>query len=400
MKKDMPLKVNMLGEFSIEYNGKVISDKEGRSKKLWLFIEYLVTFRGREISQNDLIDLLWPDEKNGNPANTLKTLVHRARTLIDTLGFSNAKDMIIYRRGTYAWNSAVDMVVDLDIFELHVKEAEKEGITVEHKLHELMTAIEMYKGDFLPRLSLESWAVPISTYYHTMYIKAVNTVIDILAGIKDWEAIIGITQKAIEIDPYDEKLHYHLIQALVNTKNQQIAKNHYESVKKMFFERFGVALSDEFNSLYKKVIRTVHQTEGNIEVIRDALSEQEHDSGAFYCEYEVFKEIYQLEVRNSARTGQTMFLALVSVTDPSGKPLSQRQMSGAMSKLLLTVNESLRRGDVYTRYSPSQYLMMLQMLTFENAQMVTDRIVKRFKREYPKLAVKVNADILPIEILF
>ena len=71
-----------------------------------------------------------------------------------------------------------------------------------------------------------------------------------------------------------------------------------------------------------------------------------------------------------------------------------------MSKLLLTVNESLRRGDVYTRYSPSQYLMMLQMLTFENAQMVTDRIVKRFKREYPKLAVKVNADILPIEILF
>ena len=195
-------------------------------------------------------------------------------------------------------------------------------------------------------------------------------------------------------------MHYHLIQALVNTKNQQIAKNHYESVKKMFFERFGVALSDEFNSLYKKVIRTVHQTEGNIEVIRDALSEQEHDSGAFYCEYEVFKEIYQLEVRNSARTGQTMFLALVSVTDPSGKPLSQRQMSGAMSKLLLTVNESLRRGDVYTRYSPSQYLMMLQMLTFENAQMVTDRIVKRFKREYPKLAVKVNADILPIEILF
>ena len=223
MKNGTPLKVNMLGEFTIEYNGKVITDREGRSKKLWLFIEYLMTFRGREISQNDLIDLLWPDEKNGNPANTLKTLVHRARTLLDTLDFFDAKDMIIYRRGTYAWNSAIDMVVDLDVFEAHIKEAEKEGITAEHRLHEIMTAIEMYKGDFLPRLSLESWAVPISTYYHTMYIKAVSNVIDILAGIKDWEAIIGITQKAIEIDPYDEKLHYHLIQALVNTKNQQIA---------------------------------------------------------------------------------------------------------------------------------------------------------------------------------
>ena len=400
MKNGTPLKVNMLGEFTIEYNGKVITDREGRSKKLWLFIEYLMTFRGREISQNDLIDLLWPDEKNGNPANTLKTLVHRARTLLDTLDFFDAKDMIIYRRGTYAWNSAIDMVVDLDVFEAHIKEAEKEGITAEHRLHEIMTAIEMYKGDFLPRLSLESWAVPISTYYHTMYIKAVSNVIDILAGIKDWEAIIGITQKAIEIDPYDEKLHYHLIQALVNTKNQQIAKNHYESVKKMFFERFGVAPSDEFNSLYKKVIRTVHQTENNIEVIRDALGEREHDSGAFYCEYEVFKEIYQLEVRNSARTGQAIFILLISVTDSKGNTPGQRQLSSAMSKLLLTVNESLRRGDVYTKYSPSQYLIMLQMLTFENAQMVTERILKRFKREYPKLAIKVNSSILPIETLF
>lgn len=79
MGTDSPLYINMLGEFTLRYGENVISDQEGRSKKLWLLIEYLVTFRGKEISQNDLIDLLWPDDSNGNPANTLKTLVHRAR---------------------------------------------------------------------------------------------------------------------------------------------------------------------------------------------------------------------------------------------------------------------------------------------------------------------------------
>ena len=70
-----------------------------------------------------------------------------------------------------------------------------------------------------------------------------------------------------------------------------------------------------------------------------------------------------------------------------------------MGKLLLTVNESLRRSDVYTRYSASQYLIMLHTLTVENAEMVVERISKRFKREYPKLAVKLERSTLPIEIV-
>lgn len=397
MSNDKPLKVRMLGEFSIEYDGNVISDTEGRSKKLWLFIEYLMTFRGREISQNDLIDLLWPDDQNGNPSNTLKTLVHRARTMVDSLEYMDSKDLIVYKRGTYAWNGDVEMEVDLDVFENHIKNAEQKDISIEQKLNEYTQAIEIYKGDFLPRLELESWAVPISTYYHTMYTKAVAETLEILAGVKDWDTIIQISQKAIEIDPYDEKFHIHLIQALVNTKNQQLAKNHYESVKRMFFERFGVAPSNEFNALYKKVVRTMHQPENSLETIRGQLAETDHESGAFYCEYEVFREIYQLEVRNSARTGQSIFLCLITVNDNKGETPNQRQLNNAMSKLLLTVNESLRRGDVYTRYSPSQYLVMLQMLTFENAQMVVKRIQKRFKHEYPKLTAKLDTEVIPIE---
>lgn len=100
MGTDSPLYINMLGEFTLRYGENVISDQEGRSKKLWLLIEYLVTFRGKEISQNDLIDLLWPDDSNGNPANTLKTLVHRARTMVAGLEYENTKN-IIYLQAWY-----------------------------------------------------------------------------------------------------------------------------------------------------------------------------------------------------------------------------------------------------------------------------------------------------------
>ena len=130
MGTDSPLYINMLGEFTLRYGENVISDQEGRSKKLWLLIEYLVTFRGKEISQNDLIDLLWPDDSNGNPANTLKTLVHRARTMVAGLEYENTKNIIIYRRGTYAWNDKLNMVVDLDVFEENIQNAGQKDISI------------------------------------------------------------------------------------------------------------------------------------------------------------------------------------------------------------------------------------------------------------------------------
>jgi len=397
MSKTTPLYINMLGEFTMRYGDNMISDQEGRSKKLWLLIEYLVTFRGKEISQNDLIDLLWPDDYEGNPANTLKTLVHRARTLIGGLKYEDVKNIIIYRRGTYAWNDKLDVVIDLDVFEESIAEAAKEGISIEHKLSALMTAIDLYKGDFLPKLSMESWAVPISTYYHSMYVKAVHDLVDILTHIRNWEEIVRVCQNAIQIDPYDERLHQHLIQALVHTKNSQLAKSHYESVTKMFYERFGVAPSAEFSALYKQVVKTLHQTENDILAVREVLNEDEYETGAFYCEFEVFKEIYQLEVRSASRTGSSMYICLITVTDEDGETPEKDVIRSAMNKLLLTVNESLRRGDVYTRFSVSQYLLLLENLTYENAEMVAERIVKRFKAEYPKLKLDLRTAVAPIE---
>lgn len=399
MSNSKPLYINMLGEFTLQYGDNVVSDQEGRSKKLWLLIEYLVTFRGKEISQNDLIDLLWPEEYDGNPANTLKTLVHRARTLIAGLDYTDVKNIIIYRRGTYAWNDKLDMIVDLDVFEEYIHEAADKGISLERKLSALMNAIDMYKGDFLPKLSGESWVVPITTYYHSMYIKAVHDLVDILTNIRNWDEIVRICQNAIKIDPYDERLHQHLIQALVHTKNSQLAKSHYESVTRMFYERFGVAPSAEFSALYKQVVKTLHQTENDILAVREVLNEDEYETGAFYCEFEVFKEIYQLEVRNASRSGQSMYIVLLTVTDEEGNTPEQDVVKRTMNKLLLTVNESLRRGDVYTRFSLSQYLLLLQMLTYENAEMVAERIVKRFKAEYPKLKVNLRTAVAPIEVV-
>ena len=81
----MPNKIHitMFGQFSISYRDKRLCENEYRGSKMILLLEYLIAQRGREITQNELIDLFWSDSKN--PANALKTLVHRTRAMLDEM---------------------------------------------------------------------------------------------------------------------------------------------------------------------------------------------------------------------------------------------------------------------------------------------------------------------------
>ena len=57
------LRVCMFGEFSLSMNGQTINDSDNRSKKIWLLLPYMIYFRNRGISQEELIELLWGDRR-------------------------------------------------------------------------------------------------------------------------------------------------------------------------------------------------------------------------------------------------------------------------------------------------------------------------------------------------
>jgi GGDEF domain-containing protein len=52
-----------------------------------------------------------------------------------------------------------------------------------------------------------------------------------------------------------------------------------------------------------------------------------------------------------------------------------------MDKLQDCISLSLRKGDIYAKYSISQFITLLPSNTYESANMVMERIAKRFHRE-------------------
>lgn len=116
----------------------------------------------------------------------------------------------------------------------------------------------------------------------------------------------------------------------------------------------------------------------------------------------MFCDLYQLERRSIERTGDSVFLCLLTVCEEDGELPKSFIMTRAMTNLGNAIASSLRQGDAYTRYSVSQYMIMLPTASYENGEMVLQRIIRNFKKLYirKKLVVKYSLQaIIPKSVL-
>lgn len=391
------LRIRMLGQFSLSYGANGVSDQDNRSRKVWTLLGYMICFRDREISQQELIDLLWSNDSSDNPANALKTMFHRLRSQLNELDYVAGQRMIINRRGSYAWNNELRFSVDVDDFEDLIHRAKAPGLDDGQKLALYREAAALYDGDFLPKYASEPWVAPISVYYHIMYINMVHEMISLLSERSLYDEIISLCSHALNIDPYDEDLYYHLIKALVDSGKHQEALGEYEHMTGLFYHKFGVNPSDRLTALYRQVVKSTNSMETDLNIIKGNLREADEVEGAFYCEFEFFKDIYRVEARAAARNGSAIHIALITAAAASGGDLSQRSLNSVMEKLKNCIRLSLRKGDVYAQYSVSQYIVMLPHAGYEDSRMVLNRIVKRFNRENPRSAASISFAIQPLE---
>lgn len=381
--------IKTFGEFSISYKGNIVSDKDNRSKKIWTLLEYLITFSSKEIPVSQLIDLMWTEDSISNaPENALKTSLHRARAMLSKLDFDGDK-LILHKRDTFKWNTSVPYELDAALFETYCKEATMPEKSADERLELYDKAFKLYTGDYLPNAADEDWAVPIITYYHTLYIKMVHEALELLMEKEMYESIINYCCAATAIDQYDEKIHYNMIYALYKAGKQQAAKEQYERVMNLFYDNFGINPSKELTDLYKEIIKEEKATESDLGIIQDDLREVEADRSAYLCDYSVFQHVYRIEARSTARSGASIFLLLMTIDTPE-KTSSQSLLTNAMSKMAKVIGGCLRSGDVFSRFSVNQYIIMLPTANYENGVMIGDRIMTAFAKTKPKLNVKLS----------
>lgn len=376
--------IKTFGEFSISYGDNVITEHSKRSKKMWTLLQFMIANHNRTIPQSELINLLWGNKSSENPVGALKTSLHRLRNCLSELGLPEGEEIIVNSMGTYAFNNRLESEIDFDMFESLYKkslaaQSEKE------KTNLYLSAAELYRGDFLSRSKDDAWVAPLTAYYHSLYIRIVKDLIQTMFKHKYYSDIIAVCRKALDIEQLDDFIHYYYIKALFETGDKAAAKIHYAYVMDLFYNKHGINPSPEFVSLYEETVKDDRSYNVNFGILKGQLDDLNEESGAFYCEFPFFKHVYQLEVRDAVRNDRPTHLCLITAVSKLQQELEPKALNRVTTKLSDCIRSSLRTRDVFSRYSASQFVLLLTNTTKEQAEMVLNRILKRFKKENPKL---------------
>lgn len=387
--------IKMLGGFHVFADGRVCDDKIGKTKKGSLLLQYLILQRGKSVPCIELYEALWPNDESSNPENALKTLVSRTRTLLAAVSPELA-DCIVTNRGAYRFEP--NSVCEVDIFTFSNLCEELEDVSqltgeARRKFTEILT---IYTGDLLPYGAGESWVVPRSVALHNTYIKTVFQYIELLKPLEDYDEIIRAARVALDIDAFDERLHLELMDALVKSGRNNESLMQYKHATHMYYRYLGSQPPEGIQDFYKQIIRAGNELEMNIDIIKRELTEMGEISGAFVCEYAVFKDIFNLQVRSMERMGLTMFIVLMKVDRIDGKPMEPLKMDDVMKRLMRVLKGNLRKGDIITQFSPSQYALLLPTVDYGTGKMVMERIRRAFYREQANSNIMLTYRLGPI----
>lgn len=374
--------IKVLGGLEIRYQDRIIGVNESKAKsnKIWVLFEYILLNRGRKLSQEELIEMLWPDMEVTNPANSLKGLIFKLRKEIDSLGFVPGKQVILSVSGSYGFNCDLPYVVDVYEFEKYLELSEQPSLSEEEKLGYLLAAVDCYKGNVHHDARKEPWAASVQTHYCDMYQKAVRSLAELLNKRGDRQKIIEICRNALLIQPYVEEYYYHMIRSYAMMENYSAASEMYQRVKELMHKEYGTTPDTKFEKAYKELMK--QRPKRNLsadELIRD-FAEEGNFMSTFYVEYGEFKQIYRLAARRLERIQKDAFMCLYTLGAQKGVEVDQKEKMKHLKILGEALAFGLRQGDVFCRVTPWQFAILLEDVTEENTAVIAERIKNYFDK--------------------
>ncbi len=393
----LTLKISMLGEFSIRSDGNEVTQIGTRSRRNWSLLAYLIYNRNQTVSADKIIELLWgEEEKSSDPMNALKAALHRLRANLNKLGEDAGHTLINSRVGGYTWNNDIPFSLDVEEFEQLCRKGENAD-SAEQKLLYWEKALELYKGDFLPLLSSESWVIPIASYYHNLFVHTAQEFLTILEKEQQYQKIISIGHSIIAYEPYQEELYGFLIRALCKAGDFKSAVAVYNEMRTVFFDNFGVLPSEEIQAVYRTALSNIDDVSAlPLGTVVEQLRE-EHTTGAFVCDFDVFKHIYRAQARHIIRSGNTIHIALFTLSAKNGKPTPKQKIDTAMNHFGNLITSRLRHCDIIARCSLSQFVVMLNLANYEDSLALCSRLSNTFRSNHPHSSIQLSYAVSPVE---
>src|SRR4051794_40724816 len=178
----MPLRIRLLGGFSVERDGAVVAERAWRLRKARSLVKVAALAPGRRVHRDVVCELLWPDRDASAAANNLHQALHAARRALNEAGaLALVDDTVVLAPD--AWVDAAALGA-----------AAAGG--------DPATALELYAGELLPEDRYEPWTEPRRAALRDLHVDAAVRAAE--ADHADPAAIVALLGRAVAEAPLHE----------------------------------------------------------------------------------------------------------------------------------------------------------------------------------------------------
>lgn len=386
---DKKIFVTMLDGFSMSYGAEAISVKTFGNSKMLELLQIFFCYSKNGISRNQLIDMLY-DETVQDKNHSLDSVVYRLKQTFEKAGLPSG-NYIQIKNGIYSWSSMHPIEVDAVEFITAMNELSEYDES--RQMEVLERFFHSYKKELLSGRPERPWLTEMREQLHTLYTKCIHELGKRYIEQKRYEELYDMYSKAVELYPYDEWQDGQLV-AMQYLGRFDKAYDIYVNTVKKYEKDFGLPLNAKVLTLVEQMGHDVLNSPASIDVVMDQLTEKEAPSGAFYCSYPSFIDAYRYISRQIERSGQSVFFMICEFIYLN--PMGQKSPR-AGDALKEAIGMSLRKGDSYTKYSNSQFMILLMGAKNENCEMIFNRIRRLFKKKNRNANCDLEYFVYPVQ---
>jgi len=262
-----PIRIFTLGQFGIELDGKAVIFGGKTPKKPLELLKAIIALGGREVSEERIIDALWPEAPGDLACKSFEMALQRLRKLIGSDKAIRRQDGLLTLDSAHCWT-------DVWAFEKLVQDAGQEVRNAEFgmrngkqkqqsqdrnmksaRIEQFEKAIRLYQGRFLPADTRQSWSALARERLRSKFLRLVTKAGEQYERNGEWKKAVECFERGLERDAVCEEFYQHLMISHSKLGHRSEAVKAYQRCRAALRDGLGLDPSLHTEEIHSSLLR-------------------------------------------------------------------------------------------------------------------------------------------------
>jgi ATP/maltotriose-dependent transcriptional regulator MalT/DNA-binding SARP family transcriptional activator len=240
----------LLGGFRLRRGAWEVDERTWGRPTVVRLVRFLLVHRGAPVSEERILEALWPDRPADKARSALQVAVSRARQVVDPPGAAGSA--IRYSDRAYLLELDERDQVDAERFAAVATEAL--ATIGAPRRGALEAAAGLWTGVPLPEEEYADWAQPWREDLQALLHRVLVALGEEHRGAGDELAVAAVARRLVALDPLDEGAHRMLITAHARTGRRSLALRQYLECRRLLVEGVGIEPDADTTGLQRRVL--------------------------------------------------------------------------------------------------------------------------------------------------